>query len=291
MYQRPRRGQALTEWSVVIAIVAIAAIIGLSLLSGGAGRLFSTISSQIALMTGAGDAGHSGGGASPSPDLNPTPIPTPCAFNDAFGRTTPASSGWGAGPCGVVYGNLYPSPANSDASVTPGDAYWKVWNQNGGGARFSIPFPASFPSPTYHYAYQITGTYSNAFGSATSICFPEVCLELNGESPAHDAVAVSGLPLSPSPLDYGIPFSMRVEIDPGNSIAVWLWPGGSRPVSPTFLVADQNLSGATSWDMSSYGAADYSIINLSDLQWTVLDGGPPGPTATPIPSPSSVPTS
>jgi hypothetical protein len=264
----------LAEWTVVVAILALAALVGLGLVSGGVGKVIGGVASGIDSVV-AGVVGGGGPGPTVAPSLTPGP---PCVFDDTFGRTTSTNSGWGSGPCGLAYAASYPNPANSDASVTPGDAYWKVWNQDGGGTANRIPFPASFPSPVYHYAYQLTGTYTNSFGSATSLCFPAVCLDLNSGAPGQDTIGITGSASAVTPIDYDTSFSLRVEVDPGNSIAVWLWQTGSMPASPTYVVAYPALISTADLTIFSYGDADYGILNLSDLRMASLDGGPAGPT-------------
>lgn len=76
MYKHTRHGQAVTEWAVAIAIVACAAIIGLALVSGAAGGVYSSITSSIGRITGPGASPSPSGSPSPSPSGSPTASPT-----------------------------------------------------------------------------------------------------------------------------------------------------------------------------------------------------------------------
>jgi Flp pilus assembly pilin Flp len=73
---RRRNGQSLSEYGLLIALIAVASIIGLYVLGGAVGGIFSNIGSQVVAIVG--DNPVSGTPtASPTPTPTPTPSPTP----------------------------------------------------------------------------------------------------------------------------------------------------------------------------------------------------------------------
>ena len=299
--RRARSGQTVSEYALGIALIAALSIVGLSLVSGGVGNIFSSVASQLALNTSADSNGNPD--ATPTPTPNPTPVPNPTPpVVVTFDVPSPVPGQ----PVNVTCGNTYVSDANVQVTLAQTGAgiarLLETVSADGTGAvSTSATVPADTAPGVYYFgcagptpAVDISATVSPDFMIGPPCAYAPAPFPDNGPADVFGAaVSFSGYHAANPPVGatqtisgnvslYGTAdvtgFGINATVWAGHQIvdARWTWdlaPVGGPAICAVELFGN-GTGGRVSIEASNDGTNWTTIVTPDQLDISGIGNGP-----------------